>query len=102
LALLENKEWKLQVIGKERHIIGASVPQLIAAISAISKPYMNIQRYKGLGEMNPEQLWETSMDSKTRQLLKVTIEDALEADHWFTTLMGDDVKVRNTDNLLKT
>jgi len=94
LTLLEDKEWKLQVIGKERHIIGTTVPQLIVAISAISKPYMNIQRYKGLGEMNPEQLWETSMDSKTRRLLKVTIEDALEADRWFTTLMGDDVKGR--------
>jgi len=94
LAPLEDKEWKLQVVGKERHIIGTTVPQLIAAISAISKPYMNIQRYKGLGEMNPEQLWETSMDSKTRQLLRVTIEDALEADRWFTTLMGDDVKGR--------
>ncbi len=94
LAQVENNEWKLQVTGKERHIIGATVPQLITAISKISKPYMNIQRYKGLGEMNPEQLWETSMDSKTRRLLQVTIEDALEADRWFTTLMGDDVKGR--------
>jgi len=94
LALLENKEWRLKIVGKERHIIGTTVLQLIAAISAISKPYMNIQRYKGLGEMNADQLWETSMNSKTRQLLKVTIEDALEADRWFTTLMGDDVKGR--------
>ncbi|MGB8366967.1 MAG: toprim domain-containing protein, partial [Candidatus Babeliales bacterium] len=94
LTPVESNEWKLQVTGKERHIIGTTIPQLLTAISAISKPYMNIQRYKGLGEMNPEQLWETSMDSKTRRLLQVTIEDAVEADRWFTTLMGDDVKGR--------
>jgi len=94
LTQVENNEWRLQVTGKERNITGNNVPQLLTAISTISKPYMNIQRYKGLGEMNPDQLWETSMDSKTRRLLQVTIEDAVEADRWFTTLMGDDVKGR--------
>lgn len=94
LELIEDKSWILQIIGKERILTDQGIMRLVKAIGEISKPYMTVQRYKGLGEMNPDQLWETAMDQKTRTLLKVTIEDALEADSWFSTLMGDDVEGR--------
>lgn len=93
VEILQNS-WTLSLTDKERQLSGKGVLSFIHAITKISKPYMTVQRYKGLGEMNPEQLGETAMDPKTRSLLQVTIGDALEADAWFDTLMGDQVSGR--------
>lgn len=67
--------------------------ELPEAIERAGRNY-SLQRYKGLGEMNPEQLWETTMDPDKRNLIQVTIEDAAEADRMITTLMGDDIEAR--------
>jgi len=71
-----------------------SLREVLGYIKEVASKGMHIQRYKGLGEMNPHQLWDTTMDPEKRTMLQVTLEDAVETDKMFTVLMGDQVEPR--------
>jgi DNA gyrase subunit B len=84
--------YKLKTKGQQQEL--RSTAELVRTILDLGKQGLAIQRYKGLGEMNPGQLWETTMNPEARTLLRVTLEDVTGVDEIFTILMGDEVEPR--------
>ncbi len=92
LRQVGNAPFTLQSADRQEQ--AASLTEAVAKLMSHARQGLEVKRFKGLGEMNPEQLWKTTMDPAARVLLQVKIEDAYEADEIFSTLMGDEVEPR--------
>jgi DNA gyrase subunit B len=87
-------EQSIKIVEGNKESYPSNPEELLRAINERGKEGIAIQRYKGLGEMNPEQLWSTTMDPERRSIIRVSIDDAVEADQVFTVLMGSNIETR--------